>query len=102
MTIGNGKKQSYVWNHYKLDGPEIAICNYCDESLSCKKSSTSALGNHLLRVHFISKETKTEILNNTSKITKYLKKETLPEILSRLAAEDGFSILGLLIYTNYI
>lgn len=55
MTLGNGKKQLYVWCHFKLDCPEIAICNYCNESLSCKKS-TSSLGNHLLRVHFISKD----------------------------------------------
>ncbi|CAJ0586560.1 unnamed protein product, partial [Mesorhabditis spiculigera] len=50
---GRRHPSSKVWKHFQKVGAEEALCRYCREIVSVKKSSTTQLHRHLSRMHHI-------------------------------------------------
>lgn len=111
-------KKSWVWNFFTIKAEGKASCNSCATIIKCAGFSTSSMISHLSSQHGISKPTVSHVLNESSSflssanssesraiikpspgtalITKYLKKQSLSEILAECAAENGFSVSGIL------
>lgn len=85
---------SYVWKHFtKSENGQSAKCSKCNCILSCKGASTSALRNHLLKMHNLLDEVDEPPQKRLKQSTLSLKnKKTSGQVLAELAAKDGLTI----------
>ena len=92
------------WNYFKKKSCTTVICNICNQTMSCKGSSTPPLIRHLTAVHHIKKEILDTTANTENSeetppfhLVKYLKiissyKNKMRKDICKMAAVDYITL----------